>query len=59
MMRAAPAPAVLSWMNGQDVSRLFLTAVTVGEIRYGLRILELVSLGSLVWGGLPDTPLGS
>lgn len=39
MMRPAPAPAVLSWMNDQDVSRLFLTAVTVGEIRYGLRVL--------------------
>jgi len=39
LMRIAPAPAVLSWTNDQDVSRLFLTAVTVGEIRYGLRVL--------------------
>ena len=39
MMRAAPAPAVLSWMNDQDASGLFLTAVTVAEIRYGLRVL--------------------
>lgn len=39
MMKAVPSPAVLSWMNGQDASRLFLTAVTVGEIRYGMRVL--------------------
>lgn len=39
MMKATPAPTVVSWMNDQDVSRLFLTAVTVGEIRYGLRVL--------------------
>jgi len=39
MMRPASAPAVLSWLNGQDVSRLFLTSITVGEIRYGLRVL--------------------
>ncbi|HET9227624.1 MAG TPA: type II toxin-antitoxin system VapC family toxin [Thermoanaerobaculia bacterium] len=39
MMRPAPIPAVLNWMNDQDVSRLFLTAITVGEIHYGLRVL--------------------
>jgi len=39
MMRAAPAPNVVAWMNRQDVSLLFLTAVTVGEVRYGLRVL--------------------
>jgi predicted nucleic acid-binding protein len=39
MMKAAPFPAVLSWMNDQDASRLFLTAVTIGEVRYGLRVL--------------------
>jgi predicted nucleic acid-binding protein len=41
MMRVAPAPAVVAWLNDQDASRLFLTAVTVGEIRYGLRILPV------------------
>lgn len=39
MMKAEPSPAVLRWMNDQDAFRLFLTAVTVGEIRYGLRVL--------------------
>jgi toxin FitB len=39
MMRPVPAPSVAAWLNDQDVSLLFLTAVTVGEIRYGIRIL--------------------
>ena len=39
MMRATPAPNVAAWLNGHDVSLLFLTAVTVGEIRYGMRVL--------------------
>ena len=39
MMRATPAPNVVAWLNDQDASLLFLTAVTVGEIRYGLRVL--------------------
>ena len=39
MMRDAPAQSVVAWLNDQDASLLFLTAVTVGEIRYGLRAL--------------------
>ena len=39
MMRVTPEPAVVAWLNAQDASLLFLTAVTLGEIRSGLRIL--------------------
>lgn len=39
MMRAMPAPAVVAWLNEQDAAALFLTAVTIGEIRFGLRAL--------------------
>lgn len=39
MMRETPAPSVVAWLNDQDASLLFLAAVTVGEIRYGLRVL--------------------
>jgi predicted nucleic acid-binding protein len=38
-MKVSPAPAVVSWMNSQDTSALFLTTVTLGEIRFGLRVL--------------------
>jgi predicted nucleic acid-binding protein len=39
VMRAEPSPSVVSWLNHQDASLLYLTAVTVAEIRYGLRVL--------------------
>jgi toxin FitB len=39
VMKASPAAAVVSWLNARDSSALFLTAITVGEIRYGLRTM--------------------
>jgi toxin FitB len=39
VMKASPAKPVVSWLNGQDTSALFLTTINVAEIRYGLRIM--------------------
>jgi len=39
MMRASPAPTVVSWWNDQDAAELYLTTITLGEIGYGLAIL--------------------
>jgi predicted nucleic acid-binding protein len=39
MMRAHPNTAVAEWMRRQRQQQLFTTAVTQGEILYGLRIL--------------------
>jgi predicted nucleic acid-binding protein len=39
VMRASPTPAVVAWLNAQNSASLFLAAITVGEIRYGLRIM--------------------
>jgi predicted nucleic acid-binding protein len=39
VMKTSPAREVLSWLNEQDSSLLFLTAITIGEIGYGLEIL--------------------
>ena len=39
VMRAAPDPSVVAWLNDQDAFLLYLTAITVAEIRYGLRVL--------------------
>jgi len=39
MMKAAPAPQVVTWLNDQEASTLFLTTPTLGEIAYGLQIL--------------------
>jgi predicted nucleic acid-binding protein len=39
LMKASPAGEVVSWMNDQEASMLFLTTITLGEIGYGLEIL--------------------
>jgi predicted nucleic acid-binding protein len=39
MMKPAPMPQVVTWLNEQDVSTLFLTSVSIGEICYGLQAL--------------------
>lgn len=39
VMRPQPSAAVLAWLNAQDGNHLFVTAVTLAEIGYGLRIL--------------------
>ena len=39
VMKPAPAATVVAWLNARDSSALFLTAITLGEIRYGLRTL--------------------
>ena len=38
-MKASPETAVMSWLNHQETSTLFLTTITMAEIYYGLRIM--------------------
>jgi toxin FitB len=39
LMRAAPSPAVLDWMNGQTPHKLFISAVARAEIELGIALL--------------------
>jgi predicted nucleic acid-binding protein len=39
--RDRPAPRVVEWLKAQPVTTLFLSAVTIGEIRKGLIVLPL------------------
>ncbi|CAK0773535.1 hypothetical protein CCP3SC15_4800001 [Gammaproteobacteria bacterium] len=39
VMRPQPSSLVLDWFNAQDNNQLFVTAVTLAEIGYGLLIL--------------------
>ncbi len=41
VMKVAPATAVLEWLNQQESRFLFLSAITIGEIEYRLRILPV------------------
>ena len=38
-MKTRPAETVVAWLNGQDSEKLYVSAITVGEIAYGLCIL--------------------
>jgi len=39
VMKTRPAEAVVAWLNSQDSEKLYISAITIGEIAYGLRIL--------------------
>ena len=36
LWRVAPSPSVRAWMNAQAVETLYLSAITVAELRFGL-----------------------
>ena len=38
-MTSPPAGQVLEWLNAQDAAALYLSTITLAEIRYGLRIM--------------------
>jgi toxin FitB len=39
LMRAAPAPGVLAWVDGQPADELYLTSMTAAELLYGVALL--------------------
>ena len=39
LWKLAPAPSVLVWIDAQTVETLYLSAITVAELRYGLAIM--------------------
>lgn len=39
-MRPTPNPAVIAWLNGQDIHTLYLTAVSLAELRFGIARLD-------------------
>ncbi|MCF6194586.1 MAG: type II toxin-antitoxin system VapC family toxin [Kangiellaceae bacterium] len=40
-MTSPPQASVLSWLNEQDVAALFITSISIAEIKYGLSILPI------------------
>ena len=40
-MTSPPSGSVLSWLNDQDVTSLYLTSITIAEITYGLSVLPM------------------
>jgi predicted nucleic acid-binding protein len=40
LIRTRPEPMVVAWVYGQDESALYLSAVTIGELRRGFELLQ-------------------
>ena len=60
LMRAAPAPAVLAWLQQSSGTGLYTTSVTVAEIRYGVARLpdgrrkhDLEQAGNEIFAAFP------
>lgn len=41
LWKAAPAPQVLAWLDDQMLETLYLSAITVAELRYGLAAMPI------------------
>ncbi|MGL5811096.1 MAG: type II toxin-antitoxin system VapC family toxin [Nocardioides sp.] len=56
LMGAAPHPAVVAWVDNQAPSTLFVTTLTLAEIRYGIAALprgkRRILLGEVFEGGI-------
>ena len=39
VMKPTPVQTVLDWLDGEETARLYLSAVSLAEIRYGLLVL--------------------
>lgn len=39
LMRPMPSVAVATWLDGQDTQSLYLTSITLAELRYGIGML--------------------
>jgi predicted nucleic acid-binding protein len=39
MMKPAPEPKVITWIDQQDVMHLFISTVTIAELAYGINVL--------------------
>lgn len=40
MMKSSPMASVISWLDRQEVTQLFITTVTIAEISYGINALS-------------------
>ena len=40
-MTSPPQSSVLSWLNAQDAAMLFITSISIAEIKFGLSILSI------------------
>ena len=39
LMKSSPSPAVVAWIDEQEVTQIFISTITVAEISYGINAL--------------------
>lgn len=39
LMKTSPTPSVISWIDSQEATQLFITTITIAEISYGITAL--------------------
>jgi predicted nucleic acid-binding protein len=39
VMKPVPVPAVVDWLDGEETAKLYISTISMAEIRYGLQIL--------------------
>jgi predicted nucleic acid-binding protein len=54
LMRTAPEPEVLAWVDRQDAARVCTTSVTVAEVRYGIARLPSGRRQEALWAAADD-----
>lgn len=56
-LRQQPDPAVVRWMDAQSIETLYLSAVTVAELRYGIAVLPEGRKRQVLHNGLEQSVL--
>ena len=56
-LRQQPNPAVVCWMDAQSIETLYLSAVTVAELRYGIAVLPEGRRRQVLHSGLEQSVL--
>lgn len=56
-LRQQPDPAVVRWMDAQLIETLYLSAVTVAELRYGIAVLPEGRRRQVLHSGLEQSVL--
>ena len=56
-LRQQPDPAVVRWMDTQSIETLYLSAVTVAELRYGIAVLPEGRKRQVLHNGLEQSVL--
>jgi hypothetical protein len=39
MMKSSPSSKVIEWLDGEDITQIFISTVTIAEISYGIQCL--------------------